>query len=111
MKKLLMLMMVCNFYIWGGSGKSAKETQSLAKTYEVSQNVILVNVKGMVCDFCAQGLKKKFGVVDEVKSIDVDLESGNVLIFLKPGKKLSDDIIKKAVNENGLEVLSIKKKA
>ena len=73
--------------------------------------IAIINVKGMVCDFCAQGLKKKFGAIDAVKEIDVDLESGNVLIKLKQGMTLSDDKIQKAVEENGLEVINIKKKS
>ena len=110
MKKIIMLLMVFNFYALAGSGKSEPKL-SLAETYKMSSNVMLVNVKGMVCDFCAQGLKKKFGEIDEVENIDVDLESGNVLIRLKAGKTISDAKVKKAVEENGLEVISISKKS
>lgn len=110
MKKIIVLLMISNFYLLAGSGKS-QPTASLADTYKTTSNAMLVNVKGMVCDFCAQGLKKKFGKISEVEMIDVDLESGNVLIKLKEGKNLDDATVKKAVMENGLEVVSISKKS
>lgn len=106
----MILVLGLNFSLFAGSGKSKVEAVNLVETFKTSTNSVLVNVKGMVCDFCAQGLKKKFGAIDSVENIDVDLESGNVLIKLKTGQDLSDAKIKKAVQENGLEVLKTQRK-
>ena len=35
--------------------------------------IAVVNVKGMVCDFCARGIEKTFKKDTNVKKIDVDL--------------------------------------
>lgn len=109
MRILTIVVLALSFSLHAGSGRS-KQPESLVESFKTSQNSVLVNVKGMVCDFCAQGLKKKFGAIDSVSSIDVDLESGNVLINLKPGRDLSDNKIKKAVEENGLEVLKTQRR-
>ncbi len=84
-------------------------TTSAATEAQKPQDV-LVNVKGMVCDFCAQGLTKLFGTREEVKEIKVDLEAGTVEIAFTEDKTLSDDEIGKIVTDNGLSVESIVRK-
>ena len=41
--------------------------------------VAVINVNGMVCDFCAQGLEKTFKKDRNVKKIDVVLSKGKFL--------------------------------
>lgn len=82
---------------------------SLANEPERAEDV-LVNVNGMVCDFCAQGLKKLFGERDEVKDIVVDLEAGTVSLKFVENKSLKDEEIEKIVKDNGISVVSIKRK-
>ena len=45
-----------------------------------NSQIAIVNVKGMVCDFCARGIEKTFKKDTNVKKIDVDLSKGKVLI-------------------------------
>jgi copper chaperone CopZ len=71
---------------------------------------ITVTVKGMVCSFCAQGIKKTFGKIDNVKSVDVDLESKVVKLDVKDGKAMNDDDLKKLIVDAGYEVQSIERK-
>ncbi len=68
-----------------------------------------VKVNGMVCDFCAQGLKKSFGKKEAVKKIDVSLEKGVVFIWLKDGQNLTDKEVEKAVIDNGISVVSVQR--
>ena len=43
--------------------------------------VIVTSVNGLVCDFCAQALKKVFQKEEAVKALKVDLDEGEVRIF------------------------------
>lgn len=45
-----------------------------------NSQVVIINVKGMVCDFCARGIEKTFEKDDKVKKIDIDLTKGEVLL-------------------------------
>jgi len=67
-----------------------------------------VKVNGMVCDFCAQGLKKTLGKNEAVKKIDVSLEKGLISIWLKEGKSMNEKEISKAIIDNGISVETVK---
>lgn len=66
---------------------------------------ITVTVKGMVCAFCAQGIKKTFLSMQEVKAIDVDLESKLVTVETREGASLTDEQIKKLLLDAGFDVV------
>ncbi|MEN9847237.1 MAG: hypothetical protein RIS36_2384 [Pseudomonadota bacterium] len=72
---------------------------------------ITVAVKGMVCSFCAQGIKKTFTRKEGVESVDVDLERKIVVITTKQGATLTDSDVKESIVDAGYEVLSIDRKA
>ena len=73
-------------------------------------NTVEVDVKGMVCDFCARGLEKLFGKRDEVKKIDINLKKGLVKIEFKEKKSLDDKTIEKIIVSNGISVSKINRK-
>ena len=66
-----------------------------------NSQVAVVNVNGMVCDFCARGIEKTFVKDKAVKRIDVDLERGKVLIAYKKEKEIDFDEIKNKILANG----------
>jgi len=68
---------------------------------------IRVEVNGMVCAFCAQGIQKKFDGQEAVESIDVQLGERLVTIKLKNDQALSDEQITKLITEAGYEVQKI----
>tara|TARA_A100001011_G_scaffold35676_1_gene34001 strand:- start:272 stop:685 length:414 start_codon:yes stop_codon:yes gene_type:complete len=70
--------------------------------------IAIVNVNGMVCDFCARGIEKSFSKDINLKKIDVDLSRGKVLLAYDLEKKISFDEIKKLIVENGQNVTDIK---
>ena len=72
---------------------------------------ITVAVKGMVCSFCAQGIKKTFTRKEGVESVDVDLDKKVVTIMTKQGTNLTDSEVKESIVDAGYEVLSIERKA
>ena len=66
-----------------------------------NSQVAVVNVNGMVCDFCARGIEKTFVKDKAVKRIDVDLERGKVLIAYTKEKEIDFDEIKSKILANG----------
>lgn len=70
---------------------------------------IIVKVDGMVCDFCAQSLKKVFGKEDSVNDIAVSLDDQTVTIDIKEGQDLSDKKIKELIEWGGYDFVSIKR--
>lgn len=70
---------------------------------------IRVSVKGMVCSFCAQGIKKTFGRKDSVEAVSVDLEKKIVDIKTKKGATLPDTEIRDSIVDAGFEVIQIER--
>ena len=63
--------------------------------------IAVVSVKGMVCDFCAQGIEKTFKKDKTVAKIDVDLKKGKVFIAYRMNTKIDFEKIKKMIVSNG----------
>ena len=70
---------------------------------------ISITVKGMVCSFCAQGIKKTFSKNEHVKSVRVDLERKIVEIETKDDASISDEDIRRTINDAGYDVLAIQR--
>lgn len=68
---------------------------------------IQVEVSGMVCSMCAQGIEKKFKKLDVVKSVKVDLDNKMVHIELLPKQTLDDDVITQRIVDSGYNVAKI----
>ena len=66
-----------------------------------NSQIAVVNINGMVCDFCARGIEKTFVKDKAVKRIDVDLERGKVLIAYTKEKEIDFDEIKNKILANG----------
>jgi copper chaperone CopZ len=63
--------------------------------------VVVVDVNGMVCDFCARGIEKVLYTDDAVKKVRVSLELGKFLIAYSPSKKVDFEEIKNIFLSNG----------
>ncbi len=72
---------------------------------------IRVSVNGMVCSFCAQGIKKTFGNLVEVESVSPDLENKLVVIVTKKDQLLTDARIEELIKDSGYEVKKIERKS
>ena len=70
---------------------------------------VRVRVKGLVCSFCAQGLRKKVSKLDCVdtkkpkKGVTVDEKNGYMLVALKAGKPPAWQDLFTAVENAGFE--------
>ena len=78
------------------------------KEFANGEQVAVVNVNGMVCDFCARGIEKTFMKSANVKKVDVDLEVGKVLIVYSSGTKISFEDIKEKITANGQTAVDMK---
>lgn len=68
---------------------------------------IVVEVLGVVCDFCATAMNKVFAKRDEVSAIYVDLDKKTLNLVIKNGFVLSDDEIVKLAQQSGYRVSTI----
>ena len=84
--------------------KYMKFTKDLAN----GEQVAVVNVNGMVCDFCARGIEKTFMKSANVKKVDVDLEVGKVLIAYSSDTKISFEDIREKITANGQTAVDMK---
>ena len=69
--------------------------------------IAVVSVSGMVCDFCARGIEKTFQKDAGFKKIDVDLETGKVLLAFAEDKQIVNKDIEQKILANGQTVTAI----
>jgi len=66
-----------------------------------------IEVLGMVCAFCAQGLEKSFKSEKNIKDVFVNLENYFVAIESKDGKVIDDKLITTIITEAGYDIKKI----
>ena len=94
----LCLVLVSSFPAFAAdTGKACDQTQ------------VVATVDGMVCDFCAQSLKKVLMKEEAVENVEIDLTTKHVTIQLKPGQTLEDAVINKNVDWAGYKVSGIER--
>lgn len=74
---------------------------------EGADHSIVVEINGLVCDFCARALEKVFGKREEVTGIDVNLDTKLVTIGFKKGADIDDATITKLITDAGYNVVKI----
>lgn len=80
-----------------------------AEVTKSDTTMLTVNVKGMVCDFCAQAVTKVFGKNEAVENVHVDLDNGEIHVGLKPGESLTDDEVESLVKKSGYAMVSVER--
>lgn len=68
---------------------------------------ITVKVNGLVCDFCAQALKKVFGKISGVENVDVNLDTHEVILVLADNTDIPDEEVRKLITDSGYNVVEI----
>ena len=69
--------------------------------------VVIAEVNGLVCDFCARAIEKVFKKRKEVANISVDLSQGKITIWLNG--VIKDDALTKMINDSGYALVEIKR--
>jgi copper chaperone CopZ len=70
---------------------------------------IAVYATGIVCSFCAQGLKKTFKKHPSIEKLDIDIESMTISIYLKEGKNIFNWTLKRKIKDAGFNIKEIKR--
>ena len=70
---------------------------------------IEMNVNGLVCAFCAQGIEKKLRKLPATADVVVSLEQRLVAVSLKDGQDISDAELRKALTDAGYKVIGIQR--
>ena len=73
-----------------------KETKTMEKT---------LKIEGMMCGHCEMHVKKALEALDGVKKTEVSHKTGTAVVTL--AKEISDDVLKKAVADQGYQVTDI----
>lgn len=74
---------------------------ALGFTFSASAAQIQVEVQGMVCSFCTQGIAKNFSKNAAVKKVDVNFKEAKVTIALRKNHDLSDSDIQEILLDSG----------
>jgi len=62
----------------------------------------------MACPFCAFGIEKHLGRLAGVRSARVNLGQGTAILDLQPGKTVSFDAVRGAVEKAGFKATELK---
>lgn len=77
-------------------------TLATAKTIEM-------DVNGLVCAFCAQGIEKSLKTFPATQSVYVSLEHRIVAVELKPGLDIADAQLRRAIKDAGYTLVAIRR--
>lgn len=64
-------------------------------------------IKGMVCAFCVDTLKKVFSKQKEVQEVQLNLDTKQLTLIFKENQTLADEKIKKLIKSSGYDVVNI----
>lgn len=82
-------------------------TLLLSATPFAAAKTIEMNVNGLVCAFCAQGIEKTLKAMPVTEGVFVSLEKHLVAVKLKDGTDIDDATLRKALKDSGYTVVDI----
>jgi copper chaperone CopZ len=62
---------------------------------------VYIQVKGLACPFCVQGLEKHLKKLDAVEGVSTSLKKGEVTLHLKSGETVEEKELREAVKKAG----------
>ena len=89
--------------------KSAIAILLTAVSSIASAKTIEIDVNGLVCAFCAQGIEKKMKTFEAADGVFVSLEGRIVAVHLKDGADIDDATLRKAITDAGYSVVAIRR--
>ena len=96
-------------------GAMAMNAATITHTDEISAALanggapVVVDVLGVVCDFCATAMNKIFSKRDEVAALYVDLDKKTLSLVINDGSDLSDKQIEKLAKQAGYRIAAIRR--
>ena len=96
-----------NFFRMHDSGRDHKIKNKLKTTTEKETKTMekTLKIEGMMCGHCEMHVKKALEALDGVKKAEVSYKTGMAVVT--PEKEISDDVLKKAVEDQGYRVTDI----
>ena len=73
----------------------------------VHAKTIKMEVNGLVCAFCAQGIEKKLRSMAPTQDVFVSLEKKVVAVALKDGQDIPDATLKEQLKDSGYDVVTV----
>jgi copper chaperone CopZ len=70
---------------------------------------IEMDVDGLVCAFCAQGIEKKLRKQEATADVLVSLEHKLVAVALKPGQDIGDKVLDEVLTEAGYSLRGVRR--
>jgi hypothetical protein len=74
-------------------------------------SLVVAEVNGMVCDFCATAMTRTFGRRDEIGAVHVDLDTKTLQLVIREGLAMDDATITDLVTRSGYQLASIRRGA
>lgn len=74
-----------------------------------SAKTIEMDVNGLVCAFCAQGIEKTLKGFPATEAVFVSLEHRIVAVQLKEGTDIDDATLRKAITDSGYAIVAIRR--
>ncbi len=72
-------------------------------------HVYKLYVDGLACPFCAYGVEKQVGGLDNVKSVDILIDEGIVAVTMTANATLEEALAKQAVSDAGFSLRKFEK--
>lgn len=96
-----------NFFRMHDSGRDHKIRNKVKTTTEKETKTMekTLKIEGMMCGHCEMHVKKALEALDGVKNTEVSHKTGTAVVTL--AKEISDDVLKKAVADQGYQVTDI----
>jgi len=76
---------------------------------DTDAETVVIQVNGLVCDFCLRTIIKSFEKYEEVEKAEANLDRAEVIVNMKPGRTLNDDTVNSIVSDAGYDAISIKR--
>jgi len=81
----------------------------LSVTTLASAKTIEMDVNGLVCAFCAQGIEKALKALPATQAVFVSLEDRIVAVELKENTDIDDAKLRKAIADAGYTIVAIRR--
>jgi copper chaperone CopZ len=72
-----------------------------------SETTITAHIEGMTCPACAASVERQFRKLPGVNAVNISLSEGTASVTLRQGMRMSEEEIKKAVEEAGYKLTGI----